>query len=126
MIGIATAFLAGLLGAAAFVVIITVAFITAKWLKAKIMERQAQTENEIIFADLEEVVDSDVREQKDEQGEISPEELKKRCQSIPYAFAEYDKDKEEVVNFVGVDAKGIEEKLKRKIKERGGIVVFSG
>lgn len=119
-----TSFMIGLLAVAALA-IITVSAITAVWLKKKVKERLDENErHKVVFADMRETKDAYVTEQEKQQKEYAGEALEKLCQKAPYVFADYDMDTGEVGNYVGVDAEKIDEDIKDKLRERGGMVVF--
>lgn len=122
---IAIAFLKGLLAVIAVLTTITVVVLSVDWVVNKVKERLAANKrHKVVFADLRETVDEYIKKQKDSQEEYSMDDLERMCQEAPYVFADYDIDTGEVLNYTGVDAETIDSKVKNKLKERGGIVVF--
>ncbi len=120
-----TAFISGLLAVAAVLTIIYVVIITAEWVTKQVKDRLAANEqHKIVFADLRETIDSEVKEKKTKQKEYPMNELEKMCRTAPYVIADYDMDTDEVVNYTGVNAEEIDADVKRRLKERGGLVVF--
>lgn len=120
----ARAFIIGLLAVTVLAVVI-VSSITAVWVTKKVKERlAANRRHKVIFADTRETIDTYIREQKEKQQEYSADDLEKMCQDAPYVFADYDIDTDEVVNYTAIHAETIDPDVKRKLKERGGIVAF--
>lgn len=121
-----TAFIIGLLSVVALA-IVKILRMTIKWVSDRIKERLAARENhKVIFADMRETVDTITREQKSKQTEYSMDELEKMCQESPFVFADYDIATGEVNNYTGINAHEVDPEIKKKLRERGGMVVFDG
>ena len=57
--------------------------------------------------------------------EYSTKELDELCGIAPYIIADYDMDTSEVSNVEGIRTNIIDDNIKKKLKEEGGLVVFN-
>lgn len=120
-----TSFLIGLAVAIAAMTTITVAVLTAVFVRKKVKERlAANNQHKVVFADMRETVDSYIREHADQHMEFSMDQLEAMCQNAPYVIADCDVRTGKIMNFTGIKTGCVDSKLERAVKERGGVVVF--
>lgn len=122
-------FLKKLLDVLSTLAVVVLDFLSLKWLKNKIKDRIiAHRKHKVVFADTRELVDDYLKEQVGSKESISMDDLEALCDKSPFVIADYDVESDELMDWEGIksESDGIDVKIKNKVKEERGILVFEG
>ena len=117
--------IAFLLGLAATVVIGAIAF-GIKWLIGYIKNRIAKNKGKkVVFADVKELIDDDVKEKIKNSKTMSLKELESLCDETPYVSAIYDEENDTVYDYEGFQEKSKDAQFEEKMKENDGMIIVT-
>ena len=100
--------------------------LTLEWLVSYIKNRIAKSKGKkVVFAEIRELIDDDVKEKINYSESISVTELEKLCDETPYVSAIYDEENDTVYDYEGFQKKSKDAQFEEKMKENDGMIIVT-